>query len=374
MIYFDNSATTRFKPDCVLSALVSAVKDYSANPGRSGHGYSTACAQKVYEARKSLCDFLGADEVIFTDNCTGALNLAIAGSVQNGDHIVVSQFEHNAVLRTVHALYKKGVISYSVARPIDGIIYARSVYSAIKPNTKAVVISQVSNVLGVEAKIDEIALLCKQKGITLIIDGAQSVGHIPVNIKKMGKAMIAVAPHKGLNSIQGVGILALTNTVKLSPYRYGGTGSSSLDLNQPCDIPEGFETGTLPVPAILPLPYAIRYNQENFALHSQKLLHLSSLLHEELERVREVTLYSPKVSHCGIITFSVSSLDSEIVSSLLYQKAQICVRGGYHCAPLTHSYLGTEKSGAVRVSLGVDSTESEVEIFIQTLRSVIANR
>lgn len=370
MIYMDNSATTRLKPDCVVQALLEAVNKYSANPGRSGHKASLACAELVLETRKKCAELLGCDEIVFTDNCTGALNLAILGSAMRGGHIVVSCFEHNSVLRCVHALKRRGVISYSVAVPSNGKIDADCIARAIRRNTYAVICSHASNVTGAIADVDGIGRLCTRSGITFIVDGAQSIGYIDVDMKRSGIRLLAFAPHKGLHSVQGVGVLGICGNVKLSPVRFGGTGTNSQELDQPSDIPDGLEIGTLPTPAILALSAAIELHRKNARLNAQRLIELDRFLLNGLCAIDGVTVYS-RPSPCGIIAFNVGSLDSSAAAAILDERYDICVRGGLHCAPLTHRQLGTERQGAVRASLGYDNTTEDCNVLISAVREII---
>ncbi len=370
MIYFDNSASSFYKPPCVINAVKNALEFLPANPGRSGHVAAVRGAALVQKTRDRLCTLLGCNQIIFTDSCTGAINLALLGSAKRG-HVVTTAFEHNSVLRTLYALKKSGVITLSVVYPQDsGVLSVESVKNAVKKDTFLVAVNHVSNVTGAIAPIAEIGEFCRSRGIRFFVDGAQSVGYSSVDMKKMNVDLLSVAPHKGLHSPQGVGVLAINGDVTLSPVRYGGTGTASHELSQPDDIPEGFEAGTLPLPAIAGLCAATFWYEKNAEDNAEKLFYLSRYLREGLTSLG-VELYSPDTAANGIICFNLPNVFSSTVSNVLSSQYGVCVRSGLHCAPLIHEHLGTLKRGAVRVSMGCDNTEEEVEFFIKAVKNIM---
>ncbi len=370
MIYFDNSASTFYKPPEVINAVKNALTFLPANPGRSAHTASIKGALLVEKTRERLCSLLNCDQVIFTDNCTGAINLALLGSAKKG-RIVTTALEHNAVLRTLHALKRSGVISLTVVYPEpSGLISAEKIENAISSDTYLVAINHISNVTGAIAPLDEIGKICFSKGVKLFVDGAQSVGYEPIDMKKTGISMLAVAPHKGLHAPQGVGALAVNGEVSLSPVRYGGTGTASSELNQPNDLPEGFEAGTLPLPAIAGLCAALAWHEKNKEHNRDKLFFLSRYLKEGLKSVG-AELYLPEKAIDGIVSFNLPAFSSATVSNILSSQYGICVRSGLHCAPLVHEHLGTLKRGTVRVSLGCDNDEEDVEFFIEAIKNIM---
>ena len=257
MIYLDNSASSFTKPNEVLSSVNSACKFFTANPGRSSHPLALRGARLVEHTRSSLARYIGLDSgnIIFTDNCTGALNLGILGLNRKKRHIVTTVFEHNALLRPIYHLERHNLASVSFAHPKNGLTLSPDdIISLIRPDTGLVAIGHVSNVTGSVAPVYAVGRECKRRGITFLVDGAQSVGYHPADMDKNNIDLLAIAPHKGLRSITGVGALAVRSGIVLSPIKFGGTGYSSAQKFQPCDIPDGFEAGTLPLISILPPP------------------------------------------------------------------------------------------------------------------------
>ena len=265
MIYLDNSASSYYKPQQVINAVANALQYLPANAGRSGHSEALKGAKLVLNARNKSAEFLGLTNgnIIFTDNCTGAINMAIMGVVKKG-HIVTTVYEHNAVLRTLYALKNSGIISLSVAMPNErGQITADGVQKHLTEQTFMVVVNHISNVTGAINDIAGIGELCRKKGIIFLVDGAQSVGYEKVNMDEMKIDLLAVAPHKGLHAPQGVGVLAVRDGIDLKAVRFGGTGTESDKLSQPQTLPEGLEVGTLPIPAIAGLTSAIEWTKKH---------------------------------------------------------------------------------------------------------------
>jgi len=255
MIYFDNAATGGRKPDNVISAVSSAVK-VCANPGRSGHKLSVACANLVQKCRNELDEFFngyGFERVIFTKNCTEALNIALFGVLQKGDHVVASCMEHNSVLRPLERLKQAGKIDYDIC-PLSGEganakLDVALLSSMIKENTRLVAITSASNVNGYAPSIEKIKKALPQN-VLLLCDGAQGAGHFPIDMQKQGVDMLTLAGHKGLHAVQGSGALLFSTRVNPTPLLYGGTGSMSVSLDMPDFYPDCLEAGTLiePVP------------------------------------------------------------------------------------------------------------------------------
>ena len=379
MIYFDNSASTIFKPREVVCAVANALRYISANPGRSGHAAAMRGAALISSARRKCAEFFGLngdDGVIFTDNCTGALNLAILGTARRG-HIVTTALEHNSVLRPLYALKSRGEVSFTVVNPCDtGAVTAGAIERAIRPDTYLVVVNHVSNVTGAIAPVTEIGRVCRRRNVLFLTDGAQSGGYVDVDMDEMNIDMLTIAPHKGLHAPQGVGVLLVGNRAKavLHPVRYGGTGTSSDELSQPADFPDGFETGTLPTPAIAGLCAAIGRCERDKRKDREIVNELSLRLRRGLKRIDGVEILSPENALSGITAFNTGDYDSGEVADILSSEYDICVRAGLHCAPLAHRYLGTLGRGAVRVSLGYDNTLREVDFFLRAVAEIAGKR
>lgn len=373
MIYFDNSATSGVKPESVINAAVSAMKFMSANPGRSGHSLSLKAGMLVYSTRKKAAKLLGLSDperIVFSLNCTQALNTAILGTVQDGGNVVTTVTEHNSVLRPLFELQRAGKITVSLAEPNEhGVITANAIERALTPRTYMVAVNHVSNVTGATNSIDEIGKLCRKRGIKFLVDGAQSVGYGEINISEQNIDYLAVAPHKGLHAIQGIGILALGADAP-QPIIYGGTGTQSENVLQPSELPESLESGTLPTPAIAALNAAITHNEKTRAQSREKIHELSAYILETLQTIRGVKIYTPQNVFNGMISFNIRGIGSMDASNILSSQYDIAVRGGLHCAPLMHRHLGTVETGIIRASISGDNTFGEAEFFLKAVKEI----
>ncbi len=350
MIYFDNAATGGEKPDNVLCAVEGAIR-FCANPGRSGHKLSVACAEQVFLARKELSEYFdgyGEERVVFTKNCTEALNIATFGCLKKGDHVLTCALEHNSVLRPLEEGKKFG-ISYTVC-PLNesGNIDPDLFLSFVQPSTKMVVLTSASNVTGAIPPLVEIKKRLPPS-VLLCVDGAQGGGHIPLPMKEYGIDLLALAGHKGLYGIQGSGALLFSERVSPRPILFGGTGSESFSLAMPEFYPDRLEAGTLNYPAIVSLLEGIRYLKINGEKNAKTLCFYTDYLLKKLASLRSFTVYS-RPNPCGIVSFAHARMQSEELAFLLSEKHGIAVRGGLHCAPLAHTALKTAENGLVRVS------------------------
>lgn len=371
MIYFDNAATGGRKPDSVLTAVSSAIK-VCANPGRSGHKLSLSCATLVQNCRNALDIFFdgyGFDRIVFTKNCTEALNFALFGVLQKGDHAVASCMEHNSVLRPLEALKKAGVIEYDICGlRADGSLDIEELQKLVRQNTRLVAITAASNVTG---EAPDLALVRKAipKNILLLCDGAQGAGHFEIKMKGAGIDLLTLAGHKGMLGIQGSGALLFSDRVDPRPILYGGTGSMSLSLDMPDFYPDGLEAGTLSFPAVLSLLEGARYLTIHQKEIENKLTELTNYLLQGLKKLKNYQVYS-NVNPCGIVAIRHSQLQSEHVAELLSSKYDIAVRGGLHCAPLMHEALGTLDGGLIRISLSHYNSERELDLLITALKTI----
>ncbi len=378
MIYFDNSASGGRKPDCVISAVSSALK-VCANPGRSGHKLAVAHANTVQETRKELCDFFqnqSFERVVFTKNCTEALNIALFGVLKRGDHVVVSAMEHNSVLRPLEFLRSQGIISYDIC-PLDfsygnGNISPKTILSLLKPNTKLVAITCASNVNGAMPPIAEIKKILPKR-VLLLCDGAQGGGHLPISMQKTGIDILTLAGHKGLFAIQGSGALLFSNRVEIAPFMHGGTGSLSLSLSMPDFYPDCLEAGTLSFPAIVSLLEGVRFLSFRLQKIQEHALSLTQYFLHGLKKIGGYKAYSLP-NPCGIVAFSHELFPSEFLAEILSENYAIAVRGGLHCAPLMHENLGTLENGLVRVSFSYFNTQAEVDALLSALHEIEKNK
>lgn len=375
MIYLDNSASTFIKPKEVIKETLNAINYYSANPGRSGHKLSLKASEKIFDVRKNLCEFLNADKpenVIFTQNCTDALNMAILGTAQKGGHIICSCNDHNSLARPIFELEKNGIIEVTVVTPkIGHMLTAKDIEPHIKPNTYLIAVNHVSNVNGDMADINSIGELCASRCILFLVDCAQSMGHEKIDMQKQHIDMLAIAPHKGLYALQGVGVFAFSVRANPKPIRYGGTGTESINLYQPLEYPESLESGTVATPNILSLGAGLRFVQNNFNAINKKIDDLATYLLFELSNIQGVKTYtSPENVHFGVIGFNINGMDSGEVSSILSDEFNICVRGGLHCAGLKHKQLGTTELGVVRASISYFNSYTDCEMLVKAVKKI----
>lgn len=375
MIYLDNSASTFIKPKEVIKETLNAINNYSANPGRSGHKLSLKASEKIFDVRKNLCEFLNADKpenVIFTQNCTDALNMAILGTAQKGGHIICSCNDHNSLARPIFELEKNGIIEVTVVTPkIGHMLTAKDIEPHIKPNTYLIAVNHVSNVNGDMADINSIGELCASRCILFLVDCAQSMGHEKIDMQKQHIDMLAIAPHKGLYALQGVGVFAFSVRANPKPIRYGGTGTESINLYQPLEYPESLESGTVATPNILSLGAGLRFVQNNFNAINKKIDDLATYLLFELSNIQGVKTYtSPENVHFGVIGFNINGMDSGEVSSILSDEFNICVRGGLHCAGLKHKQLGTTELGVVRASISYFNSYTDCEMLVKAVKKI----
>lgn len=371
MIYFDNASTGGFKPYSVIDASLNVMRYLCANPNRSGHRLSLTGLQIVQDTRSAFAKHFScsSDRVIFTKNCTEALNIAILGSVKKGGHVITTIFEHNSVLRPLNALKNKGLISLDVVSPTDTLDIVSAISQKINDKTYMIVCTSVSNVNGYELPLERIGELAKKHNLFFLIDGAQGGGHIPLDMKKQHTTMLALAGHKGLYGIMGSGVLLIQDGVTLEPLTYGGTGTESFNLNQPDCYPERLESGTLNLPAIASLKEGLSYVVKNRQTFAPLLYSMSEHLIEGLKNISGVKTYSAP-NQSGIVAFSVKNLPSGSVCDALNTDFDIAVRGGLHCAPLMHEFLSTKETGLVRASLCAQNTTREISVFIGAISKI----
>ena len=368
MIYFDNAATGGFKVHAAISAAENVIKYLSANPGRSGHRLSVTGAKIVAECRETLAKLFDADpaRVIFTKNCTEALNVALFGTAIKGK-VVTTVAEHNSVLRPLSALQKRGVITTEIL-PLNNL--AERVLSAASGAT-AIVTAAVTNVTGETLPLSAIGEIAKSRDIPFIVDGAQGGGHIPLSVRKQNITCLALAGHKGLGGIMGSGVLILNDGVSVDPFLFGGTGTETFLTDMPENLPERLEAGTLNLPAIASLLEGVRYTAGNFSHFAKTLTDYTQRLADGLKELPAVKVYSAP-NPAGIVSFKIDGVDSITAAEILSDEYDVAVRGGFHCAPLMHKALKTENEGLVRASLAVGNSAAEIDFFIKAVKKIAA--
>lgn len=377
MIYFDNGATTYPKPETVFNNALLALKKYSFNSGRGGYKQSLDAAEKIYSVRERVGNMFGfsPNNIVFTPNCTLAINMAIKGSVKKGDHIIISSLEHNSVSRTVEALYQSGIATYDVADySYDDDVTVSNFASLIRPNTRLIVCMHASNVFGVVFPISKIGELAKKHRIRFIVDAAQSAGVLPINAKKDNVDILCAPGHKGLYGPMGIGFMAVGDDIELSTIIEGGTGSKSLSLTQPDFTPDRFESGTLNNLGIIALGAGVDFvNKRSISKIYSHEMALCRYLYNALDELRGVSLYTPVPENkkfAPIISFNYKDYSSEKVALLLANN-NIAVRAGYHCAYLAHKSFGTLNTGTVRICPSAFNTQNECEKFINVIKKSI---
>ena len=369
-VYFDNAATTFPKPAAVRNAAVQAILRAGGNPGRGGHILARRAGEAVYHARETAANLFGAEpeHVIFTQNCTHALNLAVQGTLRQGDHVILSSMEHNSVLRPVAALAEKGIIRYSVA-PVsaDTDETLRAIRERIRPQTRAVICTLASNVTGQILPFRAIGQLCREKELIFIADGAQGCGLLPVSLHDDGIHLLCTAGHKGLYGIMGTGMLISDGSVELQPLMQGGTGSLSGSLRQPDFMPDALEAGTLNVPGIAALDAGMQWVMQQGADHIRA--HEEALCRQltaQLKRIPDAVIYrDPQAEYLPVVSFTLGSELPDQTAERL-SAAGFCLRAGLQCAPLAHETLGTPQ-GTVRFSPSFWNTPDEVAQLCKVL-------
>lgn len=378
MIYFDNSATTYPKPVIVNNAVALSMKKFGANPGRSGHQLSRISSGEVQRTRELAREMFGArspENVAFTLNCTQALNMVIKGLLKPGDHVVTSCLEHNAVMRPLNKLEKTIGISYTVAKvyPEDNDKTVDSFRNAINSETKLIICTHASNVLGIKLPVERIAALAHIYKLPILVDGAQSAGLLPINVQKTGIDFLCLAGHKGLYGPMGTGMLITDKHEMLDTIIEGGTGTDSMKLCHPKIMPQKFESGTPNIPGICGLRAGMEFVKSkginNIFNHELKLM---QYLYDNLKQIPYVKLYMPRPSKdyfVPLISFNVKDYISDKVGKFL-DKNEIEVRTGLHCAPSAHEFIGTLETGTIRVSPSAFNTKQEIDKLINAIRKI----
>lgn len=375
MIYLDNAATSFPKPPAVQRAVAEAFSRYGANPGRAGHAMSLATAEQVYRCRETAAELFGLDDpsrVIFTLNCTASLNTVLYGLLKDGGRAVVSDLEHNAVMRPLHALQNEPFCGYDVATvyPDDPMRTVASFRRCITAQTKCLVCLYASNVFGTVLPIRALATLAHSYGLPLVVDAAQGAGTLPIHMASDGIDYLCTAGHKGLYGPTGTGLLLLGKGRELPALMQGGTGSASLSLSQPDEYPDKLESGTQNVCGILGLNAGLTWVKEQGVqrLYEREIAWLQQV-YDGLKSCRAVQLYTPR-PRCGqsgaVLSFNLVGRHSEEVASALSERG-IAVRAGLHCAPAAHRRFGTLDTGTVRLSPGAFNTREQIDVFFKKL-------
>ncbi len=377
MIYLDNGATTFPKPLSVINGVNFALKN-GANPGRGGHKLAINASQLVYDTRAEIAGFFKCDDpegVIFTLNCTEALNIVIKGLLKNGDHVIISSLEHNAVLRPLEKLKSIGV-EYSIVEVVekDNEKTLDNFRNAIKENTKLLVCTYASNVFGIKLPVERICALCHQYGILTCVDGAQAGGVVPINLSDSSIDYLCLAGHKSLYGPMGTGILIINCDTFPDSLIEGGTGSNSDNYNQPCILPDKYESGTLNYIGISGLKKGVEFIKQKGVINIyKKEMSLINYAYKELKSIDKVILYTkePDINYyVPVLSFNIRGVDCESVSEILSEKYNIAVRSGLHCAVLAHKAYNTQDIGTVRIVPSVFTSKKDINTFINAVYKI----
>ncbi len=366
MIYLDNAATSFPKPQRVIKALEECVKEYCGNPGRSAHALSIKSSEKIYETRSKIATFLNfptPENVVFTLNASYALNLAIKTTVKENTHVLISDIEHNSVVRPLEALKRRGV-EYSVFSLSSN--FEKEIDSLIKNNTACIVANNVSNVTGESISLEKLYKIKQKYNLKLILDASQSIGHRKIDLENSGVDVLCAPSHKALFGIQGAGFAVFCDNDFRDSFIEGGSGSESMNPLMPNALPEHFEAGTLPTPAIASLCAGLDFISDVGTCEIEKKLKLFT---EELkERLLAIKGIKVLGGENGIISFVHEKIPPHVIASKL-NSFGIAVRNGFHCAPYIHKRIGTENAGTVRVSLSYLNNKRELDKLYKTLKT-----
>ncbi len=366
MIYLDNAATTRAKPPAVAAAVLEALSSYG-NCGRGGHEGALSAARTVYGVREKLAALLGcprADHVCFTPNSTLALNIAIGGLLNPGDHVISTDLEHNSVLRPLYRLREQGVLVDFVPADRRGRLDYGAFAKLLRPETRAVACTHASNLTGDLVDIQWVGRFAREHGLLFILDASQTAGVLPVNMAAQGMDVVCFTGHKSLMGPQGTGGLCVREGLDIRPFAVGGTGVRSYSEAQPPEYPTRLEAGTLNSHGLAGLGAALDFLAETGpeAVHA----HEDALARRFYRAVRDlpgVTVYGDWEAplRAPIAALNIGDWDSAQVSDELAERFDIATRPGAHCAPRLHRALGTEEQGAVRFSWSYFNTQEETD-------------
>lgn len=365
MIYLDNAATSFPKPPQVARAMAGTLNKLGVNPGRGGHHLALCAGRIVQRCREEMAELFGApsaERVIFTANCTEALNLAIAGTLHQGDEVLCSHAEHNAVMRPLERYVASGQITVKVLPPDDmGLIQPHTLQRFLSPRTALVILCHASNVTGVIQPVARLGAVCRENHVPLLVDAAQTAGILDVSLQALNASLIAMPGHKGLLGPQGTGTLILAEDMDPEPLLCGGTGSASESFRQPDMLPDRYESGTLNLPGIAGLLAGVRFVRQYRHEIRDYEEHLANRMRRQLTGVPNLRLLGhPDAPKVGLVSLVPRDMDVSDLCDRL-NAAGIAVRGGLHCAPSIHTWLGTLRSGAVRLSPGIYTTEQDID-------------
>ena len=377
MIYLDNAATTREKPQQVIDAVVNAMTTMG-NAARGAHGSSLEASRAVFNTRCKIAKLFGCkrpDHVVFTSNSTEALNIAVSGLFSQGVHVISTDLEHNSVLRPLYRLEDEGVISLSfVGADQQGRPRMAEFESLIQPNTRAIVCTHASNLTGEVVDLVAVGKIAKAHNLLLVVDASQTAGCVPIDMDAMNIDVLCFTGHKGIYGPQGTGGLCIREGIEIRPFKVGGSGIHSYMKHQPEEYPTRLEAGTLNSHGIMGLSAALDFLEETGVdTIAEKEHKLMMRFYNGVVNLPGVTVYgdfSEGHQRTAVVTLNIHDYDSSAVSDELSECFDIATRPGAHCAPRMHQALGTVEQGAVRFSFSWFTTEEEVDAAIAAVREI----
>lgn len=377
LCYLDNAATTFPKPKTVAREMARCIDTYCGNAGRGSHRLSLISANKIYDCREQICSLLSApapENIVFVPSCTYGLNLIIKGILKAGDHVLISDMEHNSVRRPIEKLAREGKIAFDTFsalsapnRTDDEIL--NEIKNKLRKNTKLLICIHQSNICSYSLPVHKIGELCKKMNVLFALDVAQSIGHYNIDMQKMNINFLAAPGHKGLYGPQGSAFVAINSSFMLETLIEGGNGINSLIPEMPDFSPERYEAGTLPLPSVVGLLEGIkevrRRGIDTICEHERELF---CKLRDGMLNISGAKVYLPE-REGNTLLFNLKDVSAERVCAFLDEK-NICVRGGFHCSALAHMSLGTQNTGAVRVSFGIFNTASDVDKLLSAVNQI----
>lgn len=384
-VYLDHAATSFPKPDLVIDAVAEHLRSEAVNPGRSGFDRAVAAARRLDALRAELARFFGArripaDRVVFAANATDALNLALQGLLHAGDHVVSTVTEHNSVLRPLEMLSRRIGVSHDLAGCDErGLVHVESIAELIRPATRLVVVNHASNVVGTIQPVAEIGKLCRERGLLLLVDAAQTAGQAPIRMDEWNIDLLAFTGHKSLHGPTGTGGLVVGERADPDSSRWGGTGVRSAEPAQPADFPYRLEAGTLNAAGLAGLAAGLQWLARRGPELAEAPIELAARFVEGCRRISGLRLLGlsgdepfGRIARTPVVSLCLESLPPHAVGEFLDAEWNIAVRTGLHCAPRIHQALGTAPDGAVRFSFGASNTPGDVARALEALESLAA--
>ncbi|MCF2554143.1 aminotransferase class V-fold PLP-dependent enzyme [Faecalicatena contorta] len=375
MIYMDNAATTMHKPQAVIDAVVAAMSSMG-NAGRGANEASLSASRVIYDTREKLCRFFHGTsprQIVFTNNSTESLNIAIKGLLDPGDHVITTMLEHNSVLRPLYEMEQKGVALTIIKSNEKGTFDIRDMEEAIRPETKMIICTNGSNLTGNHIDVKKVGELAHRHGLLFVVDASQTAGVFPIDVQDMQIDVLCFTGHKGMLGPQGIGGMYVREGLQIRPLKSGGSGVQTYSKTHPTEMPTALEAGTLNGHGIAGLGAAVSYLMETGIDHIRaREQELMWKFYEGVKDIPGITIYGDfsTKDRCAIVTLNIGDYDSSEVSDELLTEYSISTRPGGHCAPLMHEALGTVEQGAVRFSFSHYNTDEEVDIAIQAVREL----